>query len=85
MERRIFFNYEDFFPGEELPDYVSACQENTPELDVLIGQIQVNSIKLLNENDSPLPGEGPYITLNRVCGDCTVLGNPEIPEFWIEE
>ncbi|MGB5188778.1 DUF4249 domain-containing protein [Robiginitalea sp.] len=27
---------------------------------------------------------GPYIYVERVCGDCTVLGSNIVPEFWIE-
>lgn len=83
-EKRIFFNYEDYFSGERLPEYVSSCQENKPLLGVLFGQLEINSIKFFNENANPQLGEGPYITMKRVCGDCTVLGSPNFPEFWIE-
>ncbi|NDV43521.1 DUF4249 domain-containing protein [Flagellimonas sediminis] len=31
-EQRLFFNYEDFFPGEELPPYPFVCNpQSTPE------------------------------------------------------
>ena len=83
-EKRLFFNYEDFFPGEDLPDYVSSCQENYPESPGLIDRIRANSIKLLRENENPLPRQGPYVVVLRVCGDCTVLGTPKIPDFWID-
>ena len=83
-EERLFFNYEDFFPEEDLPDYVSDCQENFPLLVALVGQIEANSIKYLRENDNPQPNQGPFVTVSRVCGDCTVLGSPEVPDFWID-
>lgn len=28
--------------------------------------------------------EGPYVLVPKVCGDCTVLGSAEVPDFWIE-
>ena len=84
-EKRIFFSYEDFFPGEELPDYVDPCQENEPDPTFIPGMIAVNSIKFLRDNEEPQLGEGPYVLVVRVCGDCTVLGQPEIPDFWVEE
>lgn len=27
---------------------------------------------------------GPFTVTRRACGDCTVIGNSEVPEFWIE-
>ncbi len=83
-ETRLFFNYEDFFPEEDLPEYVSSCQENFPPPVALAGQLEANSIKFLRENDNPQPNQGPYVTVTRVCGDCTVLGTPEVPDFWID-
>lgn len=31
-----------------------------------------------------IAGLAPYYTKARVCGDCTVLGKTEVPDFWIE-
>ncbi|MCL6273206.1 DUF4249 domain-containing protein [Muricauda sp. 2012CJ35-5] len=85
-EKRIFFNYEDFFPGEDLPPYVDPCVYGAPPIDKLPNMLALNVIKFINENTpgSGATGSGPYVTVPTVCGDCTVLGKPEAPEFWIE-
>lgn len=85
-EKRIYFNYEDFFPGEELPPYAEPCIPDAPDGDDLFSLVEANFIKFITENypGSGTTGTGPYITVPRICGDCTVLGSPEPPEFWIE-
>ncbi|WP_262420361.1 DUF4249 domain-containing protein [Flagellimonas meishanensis] len=84
-EKRIFFNYEDFFPGERLPPYVNPCNLSSPPDDKIPSQVRLNLIKYVKDNDGEFTGPvGSYIIVPRVCGDCTVLGSPEIPEFWIE-
>lgn len=92
VERRIFFNYEDLFPGEELPPYVDPCVPNAPELArgappvcVLSTLVENDLVRLLGNNDTPADMEGPYFVAPRVCGDCSEIGKAEIPEFWIEE
>ena len=87
-ERRIFFNYEDFFPGEPLPPYVNPCNETAPIIANMAGCIlrpivESNTVRYVSVNP-PTPNEGPYRLVPRVCGDCTVLGSIELPEFWIE-
>ncbi len=89
-ERRIFFNYDDFFPGEDLPPYADPCTRVAPplqdmELDcVLRPLIEAEVFLYLQENFEPEDMEGPFIVVPRVCGDCTVLGTNVLPEFWIE-
>lgn len=90
-EQRIFFDYEDFFPGEPLPPYVNPCVINAPVLArgippqcILRNLVESNQVRLIDENASPQVGEGPYLVVPRVCGDCTVLGSTELPEFWEE-
>ncbi|SHG27002.1 protein of unknown function [Flagellimonas flava] len=83
-EKRIFFNYEDFFPGEPLPPYADPCGTSTPPEDKLFNQVDLNLIKYIDTNPEPGPFAGPYIITPRICGDCTVLGIPEVPEFWTE-
>ena len=89
-ERRIFFNYDDFFPGEDLPPYADPCSRVAPPLQdletdcVLRPLIEAEVFLYLQENFEPAPMEGPFIVVPRVCGDCTVLGTSELPEFWIE-
>lgn len=83
-EKRIFFNYSDFYPNEDLPPYVDPCQLNTPTIG-LIDLVRWDWVKYVDDNyiDSGL-GSGPYITVPQVCGDCTALGTSEVPDFWIE-
>nr|WP_242528039.1 DUF4249 domain-containing protein [Muricauda sp. CAU 1633] len=84
-EKRIFFNYVDFFPGESLPPYVSPCEIIAPLRGLLIDQVRYNLVKYVKDYDGEnLYRPGPYIVVDRVCGDCTVLGPSEAPEFWIE-
>lgn len=97
-QKRIFFNYGDFFPGESLPPYVDPCTPFAPPIFgatsgpvdsppcVLRPVVELNLVRPLDTNDFPtrqLPG--PYIVVSRVCGDCTALGETAIPEFWTEE
>lgn len=91
-EQRIFFNYDDLFPGEPLPPYFDPCNRSTPPLTaglpprcVLRGQIEANIISLLGDNQSPASTEGPYIVVPRICGDCTTIGSKDVPGFWTEE
>ena len=89
-ERRIFFNYDDFFPGESLPPYINPCQENAPPLAspagcILRALVTNNQVRYTSDNQQPPPrGEGPYLVVPRVCGDCTEIGELAIPEFWTE-
>ena len=82
-ERRIFFNYEDFYPGEALPPYANPCNETAP-INGLLDLIRWDLIKYIKDNEGELQPGGPYITVPQVCGDCTILGPSEVPEFWIE-
>jgi len=90
-EKRLFFNYTDFYPDEPLPPYPSPCNIWAPNvfnrgggcvLSVLVAQ---GTLSYLDRNDEPTnPFPGPYFTVDRICGDCTVLGEIAVPEFWIE-
>ncbi|MGX1929965.1 DUF4249 domain-containing protein [Flagellimonas sp. 2504JD4-2] len=89
-ERRIFFNYDDFFPGEALPPYADPCTRVAPTLQdregdcVLRPLIEAETLLFLQENPELTLTRGPFIVVPRVCGDCTVLGTNKLPEFWIE-
>lgn len=89
-EKRLFFNFNDFYPGERLPPYVEDCNPSAP---VLVSQggtcvlrpiIESGLGVYVADNNPPGAGEGPYQIARRVCGDCRELGTPEIPDFWIE-
>ncbi|WP_299125631.1 DUF4249 domain-containing protein [uncultured Winogradskyella sp.] len=89
-EQRLFFSYEDFFPGEELPPYVISCVLQKPstagnfgERD-LVNIIREESMRFFDYNTNPQPGEGPYIMVIPQCGDCTTLGSNIVPDFWVE-
>ncbi len=92
---RLFFNFSDVFPNQELPPYVINCIPFSPQIIVpglggtgscgeLITSLENNTITYWEENASPEEGEGPYWVVPRVCGDCTVLGETQVPDFWID-
>ncbi|MEX0313073.1 MAG: DUF4249 domain-containing protein [Allomuricauda sp.] len=82
-EKRIFFNYDDFFLGERLPPYVDPCNESAP-INGLLDLIRWDFVKYIKDNEGEFPLGGPYITVPQACGDCTILGPSEVPDFWIE-
>ncbi len=92
-EQRIFFNYEDLFPNEELPPYIDPCQLGAPVIVtpsvpprcVLSTQVEENLVGYVEVNESSAIGTGPYIIVPKICGDCQEIGSVEVPEFWIEE
>lgn len=90
-EERLFFDYEDFFSGEELPPYAISCsflgapQEITPAgTSPLKDAIESGDFVYVADNFGQVPEGGPYLTARRACGDCTALGSNEVPEFWID-
>jgi len=89
-EKRVFFNYEDFYPNQNIPPYIIECNLFSPELKTmggtspLMAQIDQNSLSYFDENLDPQKGEGPYLVVKRACGDCNELGSNQVPEFWIE-
>nr|WP_299385487.1 DUF4249 domain-containing protein [Allomuricauda sp.] len=89
-EERLFFNYDDFYPGEPLPPYVDDCNPSAPPLVSMGGTCVLRPIiesglgVYVADNAPPELGEGPFQIARRVCGDCRELGTDEPPEFWIE-
>ena len=100
-EQRIFFNYDDFFPGEELPPYPFIClKHSSPESHVsycftgpnmnncpqsIIERVNLGLSTYTGINDDNIGTcPGPYTYVNRVCGDCTLLGENVEPDFWEE-
>lgn len=91
--KRIYFNYEDLFPGEDLPPFPTACELMAPELyfydgpgSPLSDAILSGSMKFVSENGNPDTGFGfaPYIMVFSPCGDCTELGSNVVPDFWVD-
>ncbi len=92
QEQRLFFNYADLFPGEDLPPYIDPCARSSPPLAVgvpprcvLSTQVEENLVRYVGNNDSPEQTEGPFTIVPTVCGDCTEIGKVAVPEFWIED
>ena len=94
-KKRIYFNYLDYFPNENLPPYFIDCEMFPPNSSKEIGPptdleaiIQSkNWLYYMNNYDYPDPVNesiGPYFFVKLGCGDCTGIGNLEIPEFWEE-
>ncbi|NER16370.1 DUF4249 domain-containing protein [Spongiivirga citrea] len=89
-KKRVFFNYVDFYPGEAIPPYATACVTFAPELidpglgTPLLDAIVDGNVRYFSENKNPGPDEGPYLMVSRICGDCTVLGSNIVPDFWEE-
>ena len=88
-EERIFFNYEDFFPGEPLPPYFVSCRISAPPIATPAGTplkdaIQAGLVKYFQDHQPPEQFSGPFDVVPTPCGDCTALGQTDPPEFWIE-
>ncbi|HEX9827253.1 MAG TPA: DUF4249 domain-containing protein [Flavobacteriaceae bacterium] len=89
-EKRIFFNHEDFFPGEELPPYIVGCFLFAPTTTgglgkrELVNLIRDGNIRFYDYNVDHIGNGGPYLITSPPCGDCTVLGSNVIPDFWTE-
>jgi len=98
--KRIYFNYTDEFPNEELPPYYILCEDGRyPQLfrtDPITGFIIESDVQdLINTgfqyfsvNPEDIPEFSgplfPYLMVPGACGDCTVLGSTTIPDFWEE-
>ena len=90
-EKRIFFNYEDFFVLEGLPAWAVGCDNFfTPRLPLdrfgnseVILAIENESLEFYSDYPAMTPGE-PFLMVPRICGDCTVLGSNIKPDFWID-
>ena len=97
-EERIYFNFSDLFPNEELPPYYKPCDDFiSPDLfiaDPLTGVITDSPIQndiekgnqYWSENSGGDPGNitvgNPYQMVLPYCGDCTELGVNETPIWW---
>lgn len=90
-ERRLFFNYEDFYPPENERAYPIRCTflsapatinpgGTSPLKDIIEG----GEFIYVRDTNGTVEGGGPYFVARRACGDCTVLGSNIVPEFWIE-
>ncbi|WP_422860079.1 DUF4249 domain-containing protein [Flagellimonas sp. S174] len=99
-EQRIFFNYDDFFPGEDLPSYAVDCIKLAPDFVVfnefglfvgcLLSDLVANeAVEYVGPNEGEITSEGglpvgPHIVVPAPCGDCTQLGSNVRPSFWVD-
>ncbi len=87
--KRIFFNYEDFYPNEPLPPHIVSCGLVAPKIKTitcdhpLFRAVSERTHTFWNINRGELLG-GPYLMVPAKCGDCTTLGEIAVPDFWIE-
>jgi len=79
-EKRIFFDYEDFFPGEEAPSYIADCIPFSPSTEGGLGERDLLNLIYADAVRYYAPG----LVVQKRCGDCTVLGSNMVPDFWIE-
>jgi hypothetical protein len=95
--KRIYFNYEDFYPDEPLPQLGYSCDEiehfriGAGGCGTLIGGLLTDNVVYSSgaaKIKDPISGEfvtvGPYFMVLRECGDCTALGSNVVPDFWEE-
>lgn len=89
-EKRLFINYDDYFPGEDLPDFVVNCIPSAPTTDgpygsrELLNVIYNNSVRYYGLNIARIPPGGAHLVVPANCGDCTTLGSNIKPDFWID-
>jgi len=76
-EKRLFFDYGDFFPNEPLPPYFTDCRIFSISTIDPILRGTVEYVGTDEENNT-------FFVTQRECGDCTVLGSNVVPEFWID-
>ncbi len=84
-EKRVFFNYRDFFDLGR-PPYAESCYQVAPE-DLIELTIYIENGTWLYFQDNLSPNEaypGPYFFVSEGCGDCTVYGSNIKPSFWVD-
>ncbi|MGB5555320.1 MAG: DUF4249 domain-containing protein [Flavobacteriaceae bacterium] len=92
--KRMFFNYEDFYPDEPLPPYPSYCTIVEPNpgcpgpgcIPSLIRNIREEATVFYDLSGGPDadPRFGGFQMVPYDCGDCTKLGSNTVPDFWVE-
>jgi hypothetical protein len=91
--KRIFFNYEDLFPGESLPPYFVDCtiQEfnycfDSPgcDGDRLNNYVIENQFTYIEHIFGAIGSASVYKYVLSPCGDCTTFSSNLRPGFWID-
>lgn len=85
-EKRIFFNYGDFFPNKPIP-YFNTC-DDVPFLFCFGGEDCEGETMIYNINRELMTYIGNsgtrYTLVDAVCGDCTSFSSNIKPSFWID-
>jgi len=95
---RIFFNYTDFYPDENIPPFPINCiptNHNQFTISGYCGSLITGLIsdrivyhsgasKIIDYKTGDSIVIGPFLMLLKPCGDCTAYGNNLVPEFWEE-
>ncbi|SNR15388.1 DUF4249 domain-containing protein [Tenacibaculum jejuense] len=88
--KRVFFNRSEF-TNIDFEDYTSllVCEgtrqprvEDSSGNSPLLKSLEGGWI-FLKEPADPSPSN-PYILIRKFCGDCSHLGQPTVPSFWVE-
>lgn len=91
-EKRIFFNREEII--EDLPAFAPDCEEiivkrarlegDEEFRNRLNGLIILNRIRLFVVPSFPITQLSVLTFVPRPCGDCTDIGDADVPEFWVD-
>jgi len=97
--QRIFFNYDDYYPNEDLPPFFIACEPTehyqyttTGLCGSLISELERDRVVYHSGVEKILDTEisndsilvGNFLMVLRPCGDCTALGSNIVPDFWTD-
>ena len=87
--QRIFFNYEDLFPGEDLPPYFVDCDSKIYKFCFVSADPECRGNQLLSivgaQSLLYFDLQGLYYYMvSPQCGDCTTFASNVIPPFWTE-
>ena len=93
--QRIFFNYEDIFPGEPQPPYFDPCEirvwglcfvPENPECKgaQLLSAVRTNTLLYLDHYYNTAGNYYVYKMVPPACGDCTTFSSNIKPSFWID-
>ena len=87
-EKRIFFNYEELFPGQLFPDYLDTCDINEYDSTCFGPTCAANGFFALKSGYQSgrivlYQTEGVVFKMVKpICGDCTTFSSNIIPPFW---
>ena len=72
-EKRLFINFSDYFPGEDLPDYVVNCIPSAPTTDGPLGSRELlnviynNSVRYYGINTERIAPGGTFLMVPANC------------------